>query len=435
MGGNLSLPKESELPPNHFVHHPHITLDDADDFGGNVFIHIVGDRYTGQTVSDEGNGNVDTLQESLGVDAAEDETAFVESFRPLRRCPYTDGWEGVADAREEGRLFREGAAVGHHRKGIHLQTVVIVEAQGFMLDYARIQFKSRGLEALPRARVAGIQDGHIILRRHLVDGREQRKEVLLRVNVLLPVRAQEDVLTLFEPKPCMDIRRLNLRQVRPQHLCHRRAGHIRALLREARIGQIPPCMLGIGHVHIRDDVNNPPVRLLRQALVLAAVAGFHMEDRDMQPLRANYTQTAIGIPKHQHGIGFNLHHQLVALGDDIAHGLAQVSPDGIHVHIRIRQFQVFEEYPVQVVVIVLARMRQDRVEILPALVNNRRQTDNFRARPHNDQKLQLPVIFEFSHIYFTGSKYVSGLFGLKISLQYITVTRFSVSERLMMLWV
>ena len=37
--------------------------------------------------------------------------------------------------------------------------------------------------------------------------------------------------------------------------------------------------------------------------------------------------------------------------------------------------------------------------------------------------------------YLTTSKKVSGLFGSKISLQYITVTRFSVPERLMMLCV
>ena len=36
---------------------------------------------------------------------------------------------------------------------------------------------------------------------------------------------------------------------------------------------------------------------------------------------------------------------------------------------------------------------------------------------------------------YTGSKYVSGLEGLKSSLQYMTVTRFSVWLRLMMLWV
>ena len=37
--------------------------------------------------------------------------------------------------------------------------------------------------------------------------------------------------------------------------------------------------------------------------------------------------------------------------------------------------------------------------------------------------------------YYTTSINVSGLPGSNISLQYITVTRFSLSERLMMLWV
>ena len=45
-------------------------------------------------------------------------------------------------------------------------------------------------------------------------------------------------------------------------------------------------------------------------------------------------------------------------------------------------------------------------------------------------------IFELCHIfYLTGSKNVSGLFGLKISLQYITVTRSSESLRFIILCV
>ena len=54
-----------------------------------------------------------------------------------------------------------------------------------------------------------------------------------------------------------------------------------------------------------------------------------------------------------------------------------------------------------------------------------------------------PANYQFSIInsqlsilnYYTTSKKVSGFSGLNISLQYITVTKFSVSERLMMLCV
>ena len=85
-------------------------------------------------------------------------------------------------------------------------------------------------------------------------------------------------------------------------------------------------------------------------------------------------------------------------------------------------------------------MRKDAVEVLAAFVDYRCQADDFRACAYDYQKFEATVVLEgyvaivcFQFHYSTGSKYVSGLLGLKISLQYITVTRFSVSERLMML--
>ena len=44
-------------------------------------------------------------------------------------------------------------------------------------------------------------------------------------------------------------------------------------------------------------------------------------------------------------------------------GGPQVVPHRVHVHLRDRQFQVVEKYPVQVIVIVLAGMGQDAVKV------------------------------------------------------------------------
>ena len=73
IGPNKSL----ELPPDHLVHHPDIALDDADDLRGHVLIDIIRHRDAREAVADEGDGDVDTLEQALGVDAAEDEAAFV----------------------------------------------------------------------------------------------------------------------------------------------------------------------------------------------------------------------------------------------------------------------------------------------------------------------------------------------------------------------
>jgi len=304
----------------------------------------------------------------------------------------------MADAREEGRLLGEGAAIGDHRKRVHLQAVVVMEAQRLVANHARIELEAARLQPLPRARVTGVQDGHIILLRHLVDGCEQAQEVLFRVDVLLAVGAQKDVLALLEPEALVDVTRLDLGEVVMQHLRHRRTRDIRTLLREARVGQVAARVLAVGQIDIGDNIDNAAVRLLRQALVLAAVAGLHVEDRDVQTLRADDAEAAVRVAQHKHSIGLDLHHQLVALRDDIAHGLAQIRAHGVHVHIRVRELQVLEEHAVQVVVIVLARVRQDCVEVFPALVDDSRQADNLRASTHDDEKLQLPVILEFSHI-------------------------------------
>ena len=152
-------------------------------------------------------------------------------------------------------------------------------------------------------------------------------------------------------------------------------------------------MLGVGEIDIGDDIDNPPVRLLRQALILAAVAGLHVEDGDVQPFRSDDRKARVRVAQHQNRVGLDGDHQLIAFGDDIAHRLTQVRAHGIHVHLRRSEFQVLEEHAVQVVAVVLSRVRQDCVEVRPALVDYRYQTDNLRPRSHNDEKFELAVVF------------------------------------------
>ena len=342
-------------------------------------------------VVDEGDGDVDTLEQALGVDAAQDEAAFVQGFGALGGGADADGGEGFADAGEEAALLGEGAGVGHDREGVHLEAVVVMEAQGLVLDDARVKLEAGGFKALAGARVAAVEDGHVVLLGHLVDGVEEGQEVLFRVDVFFAVGTQQDVLTLFQAQALMDVGGFDLRQVLVQDFRHRRAGDVGTFLREAAVGKITACVLAVSHVDIGDNVDNPPVRLLWQALVLTAVAGLHMEDGDVQPLGADDAEAGVRVPQHQHRIGLDGHHQLVALGNDIAHGLAQVRADSVHIHLRVRKLQILEEHPVQVVIIVLPGMRQNRVKIRPALVNHSRQPDDFRASSNDDEKLELAV--------------------------------------------
>ncbi len=83
-------------------------------------------------------------------------------------------------------------------------------------------------------------------------------------------------------------------------------------------------MLGVGHVHVADDVHDAAVGLFGQAFVLTAVAGFHVENRDMQTLSANSRKAAVGVAENQQGVGLAGDHEFVAAIDDVTHGCAEV---------------------------------------------------------------------------------------------------------------
>lgn len=330
----------------------------------------------------------------VAVDACQDEVTLVQCFGTFGAGADADCRERMAHGSKEAALLRQGTTIRHNTESVHLQTVIVVEAQRFVLDDTLVKHEAALLQTLAAAGMAGVKDGHIVLFGHFVDCSEQRGEVLLCVDVLFPVGREQDILSLFQTQAGVDIGGFDLLQILMQYLRHGRTSDVGALFRQAGVCQIAAGVLGISHVHIGDDIHDAAVGLLRQALILAAVAGFHVEDGNVQPLGPNDAQAAVGVAQHQHSVRLDGDHQLVALGDDVAHGLAQISAHGIHINLRVCQLQIVEEHTVQVVVIVLAGMRQEHVKIFPGFVDDSRQADDLRAGTHDDQQLQLAVILK-----------------------------------------
>ncbi len=155
-------------------------------------------------------------------------------------------------------------------------------------------------------------------------------------------------------------------------------------------------------------------------------------------LAADDREAGVGVAEHEHCVGACLHHEFIGGVDDVAHGGAEVVADGVEVYFGIGEFEVFEEDAVEVVVVVLAGVGEDYVEVFAAFVDGGCKTDNLGSGADDNEQFQFAIVGEMyvgiiGFHFTTGSKYVSGWLGSKISLQYITVTRSSVSERLMML--
>ena len=341
------------------------------------------------------DGGVDGLQEALLVDAGDEEAGFVEGLGALGAGTDADGREGVTDAGEETAFLGEGAAVGDDGESVHLEAVVVVEAEGLVADDARVELESAGFQALAAAGVAAVEDGHVVFPGHGVDGAEEAEEVLLGVDVFFAVGAEEDVFALLQAQALMDVGGFNLGEVLVQDFGHGGAGDVGAFLGEAAVGEVPACVFAVGHVDIGDDA---AVGLFGEAFVLAAVAGFHVEDGDVEALGADDAEAAVGVAEDQDGVGFDFDHQFVALVDDVAHRGAQVFTDGVEVDVGVFELQVFEEHAVEAVVVVLAGVGEEAVEVLPAFVDDGGEADDLGAGADDDQEFKLAVILKACHI-------------------------------------
>ena len=335
---------------------------------------------------------MDCLQQALLRDAGEREAGLVQRLGAFGGGTDAHRRERAADAREEARLLGQGAGVGDNREGVHLQAVVVVETHGLVHAHARVELEAGGLQALAGARVAGVQDRHVVLLRERVDRGEQAREVRLGVDVLLAVGGQQHVALGLEAELGKDVGGLDLLQIGAQDLGHGRARDVGALRGAAGVLEVAAGVLGVGQVDVGDHVDDAAVGLLGQALVLAAVARLHVEDGDVQALGRDGGQAAVGVAQDQQRVGLGLHHELVARGDDVAHGLAQVGAHGVQVDVGVGELQVAEEDAVQGVVVVLPGVRQQAVEVAAALLDDLGQADDLGACAHDDQQLQTAVV-------------------------------------------
>lgn len=146
-------------------------------------------------------------------------------------------------------------------------------------------------------------------------------------------------------------------------------------------------MLRVGHIHVGDDIDDTAIGLFRETFVFAAVAGLHVEDRNVKSLRSDNAEAAVGVAKDQYAVGLGLGEELVGAVDDIAAGSAKVVTDSIHIDLGLGELQVFEEDAVEVVVVVLACVGENHVKVLAALVDDGGETDDLGTRANNDDQL------------------------------------------------
>ena len=198
---------------------------------------------------------------------------------------------------------------------------------------------------------------------------------------------KEDILALLQAEALVDIAGLNIGEVVVEDFRHGGSCDIGALLGQAAVGEVSSCVLRVGHVHVGNDIDDTAVGFLGQALVLAAVAGLHVENGDMESLCSDDAEAAIGVAKDQYAVRLGLGEELVGAVDDIAASSAKIVTDSIHIDLGLGELQILEEDTVEVVIVILACVGENHVEVLAALVDDGGETDDLGARADNDDEL------------------------------------------------
>lgn len=97
-----------------------------------------------------------------------------------------------------------------------------MEAEGFLADDARVELEACGLKALAAARMAAVEDRHVVFLCHLVYSCEEADEVLFRVDVFFAVGAQKYVFSFLKAKAGVDVRVSDVLEVLVEDFRHRR---------------------------------------------------------------------------------------------------------------------------------------------------------------------------------------------------------------------
>ncbi len=113
-----------------------------------------------------------------------------------------------------------------------------MEAQWLILPHARIEDEASLLDELGAARVAGVEDGHVVGFGQSVYRIHEALEVRLCVDVFFAMRGQEDVAAVFETEALEDRRAADFFEIGAKDLGHRGAGDVGALFGDALAVQI-----------------------------------------------------------------------------------------------------------------------------------------------------------------------------------------------------
>ena len=210
---------------------------------------------------------------------------------------------GLADVQggevKDGGFLGDGSAVGEDHKGLFLELHVVEIAEGLDKLHPGIRGETAGFEPLSRPWMGGDDDPLPVRFREVIQEGDELGKVNVRIDVLLPVAADEVVVLGRQVQALEDVRSRDAIAVVMEHLEHGAAGLDDAVRRDTFPQEVLPGVPAVGHVYVRQVIHHLAVGFLGNPLIEAAVARFHVEDWDLAPLGGDDRKAAVSVAEHQ----------------------------------------------------------------------------------------------------------------------------------------
>ena len=148
---------ELVFSPHHFIDYIHIPLNDANHLHGRSLIHIVGAGLAQNTLLLHLNRHIGGVEQFPGGNASQNEVAGFQCLGTLGGGADAHSGDGMTNGQIEAALLGQSAGVGDDCQRVHLQLVIVVEAQRLIDPDTRVKFEAALFQTVLAARTTGVQ--------------------------------------------------------------------------------------------------------------------------------------------------------------------------------------------------------------------------------------------------------------------------------------
>src|SRR5688572_327098 len=216
---------------------------------------------------------------------------------------------------------------------------------------------------------------------------EQALEAVRQVDILGPMKRDEKIPAGLERQTAQHAGAGDLRLIVRQDLEDRVPRHEDPVALHPLANEV---VLAADRIREQDGaavIDDAPVDFLRHAVVVTAVARFHVVDRNAHAGGDNSGQSAVGVAENQDPVGPQALQQVTAPGDDLPRLVGEAAPLDPHLDVGSADTELAKEQLAETLVVVLARMDQRDVAERVEGRDDPTQPDDFGACAEDDGDL------------------------------------------------